>query len=103
MDDREIEERRRHGEGLLGELFLLTPNRFSPERDALDVLILGFLALTCLPVGPLAMLRSVRCADQFRRAGMKPPLSCHVGGVLGLTGCLLQIAILWHVLAPASN
>ncbi len=82
------------GEGWLGELFLLRPNRFSPRRDALDVLTLGVLSFLCLPVGPVALLRAVRCADQHRAADARPPAAAFVGGALGLLGSALWIAVI---------
>ena len=90
----EIEAERREGESSLGEWTLARPNRFSQWRGGADVLALGILSCTCLlPVGWLAVIRAVRCADQYREAGLRTPRKAVVGGALGVLGTLAQVAV----------
>lgn len=92
-----IEARRRIGEGALGELFLLRPNRFSPGRAGSDVLLLGCMTLLLIPVGPVALLRAIRCRDQYQDADLEPPRAATVGAALAVVGTASQLALLCRV------
>ena len=95
MEDREIEEQRRLGEGWLAELLLLRPNRFSAERSAQDALVLGALSLVCLlPLGPLAVIHAVRNCDQRREARLPLSAMAIIGGGLGVLGTGVLILVL---------
>ena len=95
MEEREIEEQRRHGEGFLGEWLLTHPNRFSPSRSGSDALTLGILSLVCLlPVGPLAVIRAVRCSDQRRVAGLSISWQAIAGAALGVAGTAALVTVL---------
>jgi len=95
----EIEERRRAGRSVFGEWLLEQPNRFSPQRSGQDALLLGVLSITCLlPVGPLAIIRAVRCNDQRARSGLPPSRLAWLGAALGVLGTSLLLAVLWSSL-----
>ncbi len=94
-----IEEARREGESALGEWFLARPNRFSAERTGGDALAIGALALLCfVPIGPLAVVRALRCADQHDAVGRRAPPAAIVGGTLGVVATLVQVALVAYLL-----
>ena len=102
MLEQAIEEHRKTGEGHLGEWLLGPPNRFSPSRRGGDVLVIGLLSLVCLlPVGPLAMVRAVRCNDQRREAGLPASRLATAGMILGALGTVAFLGMLWIVLDAA--
>ncbi len=96
-DDELIEQRRRLGEGALGEWLMLRPNRFSQHRAGVDVAILGVLTLLLVPVGPIALVRAMRCADQYTAVGLPAPAPAVSGAVLSMVGTTLQIVLLYRV------
>ena len=89
-----VEAERRAGESLLAECLMASPNRFSPDRSGGEVLTLAVVALLFfLPLGPLAILRAVRCADQHHRAGLPAPLSAWAAGLLGTLAVVTQVTV----------
>lgn len=90
-----VTDERTLGEGPLAELLLARPTRFSEERSATDVLLLGALSLVCfLPLGPLAVLRAIRCSDRYRDAELPTPWTAWVGAGLGVIATVVQLAAL---------